>query len=120
MRTMDEALKILEHEFHSEPESFLLRLRCELEWDRAAFSRLEKAMRAICAHTQGAETLPRWLAEGFYHAATEVPGWTSHPNFPRPEPREYYDACVERLVDLADWYFRGRHVYMEPHVWRDL
>ncbi|MFJ5829590.1 hypothetical protein [Streptomyces sp. NPDC093089] len=44
----------------------------------------------------------------------------SHPNFPRPEPREYYDACIERLSDLADWFFLGWHTYTEPHVWPEL
>ncbi|MFF5976709.1 hypothetical protein ACFY7C_34915 [Streptomyces sp. NPDC012769] len=119
-RAMDEATKTLEHEFRAEPGSFLLRLRCELVWDREGFSRLEKAMRAVCEQMQGAEQLPRWLAEGYHHVATDVPSWTAHPNFPRPEPQAYYDSCVERLTDLADWFFRGEHVYQEPHVWPEL
>ncbi|WP_338779068.1 hypothetical protein [Streptomyces sp. DG1A-41] len=41
-------------------------------------------------------------------------------NFPRPEPKEYYAACIERLTDLADWFFRGEHAYMEPHTWSEL
>ncbi|WP_418960194.1 hypothetical protein [Streptomyces tritici] len=117
---MDHALKILEREFRSEPGSFLLRLRCELVWDRGSFSELERAMRAVCAGMREAEELPRWLAEGYYHVATDVPSWTAHPGFPRPEPAEYYAACIERLTDLADWFFRGEHVYIEPHTWPEL
>lgn len=117
---MDDALKVLEFEFRSEPGSFLLRLRCDLVLDREAFSRLERAAREVCGGLQEADALPRWLAEGYYHLAVEVPAWTSHPNFPRPEPVEYYDACIERLSDLADWFFRGWHVYMEPHTWPEL
>ncbi|MEV6330201.1 hypothetical protein [Streptomyces sp. NPDC051909] len=117
---MDEALRILEHEFRNEPGSFLLRLRCDLVWDRDAFSRLESAARAVCERLEDAETLPRWLAVGYYQLATEVPAWTSHPDFPRPEPREYYDACIERLTDLADWFFHGWHAYTEPHEWTEL
>ncbi|MGW7165679.1 hypothetical protein ACWGH3_10340 [Streptomyces sp. NPDC054884] len=46
---MDEALKILEHEFRSEPGSFLLGLRSDLAWDRDAFSRLENAKNRLRA-----------------------------------------------------------------------
>jgi hypothetical protein len=113
-------LRILEQEFRSEPGSFLLRLRIELVWERDAFTRLERAMRAVCERTQEADQLPRWLAEGYYQVATEVPAWTSHPNFPKPEPADYYAACLERLADLADWFFRGWHAYEEPHAWPDL
>lgn len=62
MPAMDQALKTLEHEFRSEPGSFLLGLRSDLVWDRGAFSRLEKAMRTACERLQDAEELPRWLA----------------------------------------------------------
>lgn len=120
MPAMDEALRTLEHEFRSEPGSFLMQLRGDLRWDRDAFSRLERSLREVCERTQAAEDLPRWLAEGYYQVATEVPDWTSHPNFPRPEPGEYYAACIERLSDLADWFFRGWHAYIEPHTWPEL
>ena len=120
MPAMDLALKTLEREFRFEPGSFLLGLRSDLVWDRGAFSKLEKAMRTVCEHLQDAEELPRWLAEGYYHVVTDVPPWTAHPNFPRPEPEEYYNACIERLADLADWFFRGDHAYMEPHTWSEL
>lgn len=45
--TMDETTKVLRREFDAEEGSFLLRLRGDLEWDRAAFTSLERAMRAI-------------------------------------------------------------------------
>ncbi|MFE5210372.1 hypothetical protein [Streptomyces sp. NPDC056600] len=117
---MKHALETLRHEFSSEPGSFQLRLRCDLVWDREAFTRLEKAMRAVCEEWQEAQEFPRWLAEGYYQVGWEVRSWTAHPNFPRPEPAEYYDACIERLTDLTDWFFRGFHVYMEPHIWSEL
>ncbi len=120
MGRMDDAVGVLQHEFRSAEGSFLLRLRCDLVWDREAFSRLERAMRQICEQNQAAERLDRWMAEGFYDVATQVPGWTGHPRFPRPEPEAYYVACIERLGDLADWFFRGWHAYQEPHAWREL
>ena len=117
---MDEAIEFLRREFDAEEGSFLLRLRGDLEWDRTAFTRLEQAMRAACEQCQGDEKLDRWLADGFYEVATWVPMWTSHANFPRPAPEAYYEDCLERISDLASWFFRGWHDYSEGHLWSDL
>ncbi|MFE7591615.1 hypothetical protein ACFU6K_19625 [Kitasatospora sp. NPDC057512] len=116
---MDEVMSVLRQEFDAEEGSFLLRLRGELEWDRAAFTRLERA-RAACKQLQEEQKLDRWIAEGFYELATWVPSWTSHPNFPRPVPDSYYEDCIERLGDLADWFFRGWHDRSEGDSWVDL
>ncbi|MET9043689.1 hypothetical protein ACWDR2_31130 [Streptomyces sp. NPDC003631] len=120
MSVVDEILDVLRSEFNAEEGSFLLRLRGDLVWDRAAFTRLEQAMRAACLRWQSSGNLDRWLAEGFYEVATWVPQWTSHPNFPRPTPEMYYQDCIERLGDLANWFFRGWHDYSEGDVWTDL
>jgi hypothetical protein len=77
-------------------------------------------MRAACERVQGQEQVDRWMAEGFYYVSRFVRDWTAHPNFPRPRPRTYYEDCLERLDDLADWFFHGRHMYQEPQVWADL
>lgn len=49
---VDEVMSVLRQEFDAEEGSFLLRLRGDLEWDRAAFTRLERAMRAACEQLQ--------------------------------------------------------------------
>lgn len=116
---MDDALTVLRREFGAAEGSFLLRLRGDLVWDRAAFSRLERAMRTACRRYEGRDDLPRWMAEGFYEISHVVTEWTGHPDFPRPAER-YHQDCLARLRDLADWFFRGWHAYQEPHVWRDL
>ncbi|WP_327576965.1 MULTISPECIES: hypothetical protein [unclassified Streptomyces] len=41
---MDEITGVLRREFGAAEGSFLLRLRGDLEWDRAAFTCLERAM----------------------------------------------------------------------------
>ncbi|MWA13288.1 hypothetical protein E5671_29640 [Streptomyces sp. BA2] len=117
---MEQMIETLEREFRAEDGSFLLRLRSDLTWDRSAFTRLERAMRAVCAHFQSTSQLDRWLADGFYEVATAVPGWTAHPDFPRPAPAAYYEDCLERIGDLADWFFRGESSYGDGHVWADL
>src|SRR5690606_35179672 len=37
--------------------------------------------------------------------------------FPRPAPESYHSACLERLEDLADWFFRGESPYLPGHTW---
>jgi hypothetical protein len=118
---VDDAVAVLRQEFGAAEGSFLLGLRgTELEWDRAAFSRLDRAMRTICEQWQGREQLDRWMAEGFYYTPRLVRDWTSHPHFPTPDPQQYYEDCLARLDDLADWFFHGYHMYQQPHVWPDL
>ncbi|MBL7501012.1 hypothetical protein I6A84_26235 [Frankia sp. CNm7] len=118
---MDDALALLRREFDAEEGTFLFQLRGDgIQWDRVAFTRLERAMRTVCERLHDEEKLDRWLAEGFYYASRFVRDWTSHPSFPRPEPPQFHEDCLARLEDLADWFFRGWHVYQEPHVWPDL
>jgi len=121
IQDMHEQLDLLHREFEADQGTFLLSLRGEgLVWDKAAFSRFEKAMRWACEHFQDEDQLDRWMAEGFHDVSWFVREWTSHPNFPRPEPEQYYNDCIQRIGDLADWFFRGWHVYTEPHHWPDL
>jgi hypothetical protein len=98
---VDGALAVLRREFESVEGSFLLRLGCDLVWDRAAFSRLEQAMRVLCEQYEGRDDLPRWLAEDFWDVSRSVTDWTSHPNFPRPQPAQYHHDCLERLQNLV-------------------
>lgn len=113
-------LELLRREFSAEEGTFFGRLRPDLVWDKAAFGRLEQAMRRVCAAFEGRDDLPRWLVEGFWDCHDWVPGWTGHPNFPRPEPPEYYEEAVERLRDLQYWFVRGESLYLPGHEWKDL
>lgn len=113
-------IELLRCEFAAEEGSFLSQLRSDLHWDRQAFSRLEQAMRRVCASLENRDQLDRWLVEGYWVLADFVPGHTSHPNFPRPEPSEYYEAALERLRDLQDWFVTGRSPYLPGHTWPDL
>jgi hypothetical protein len=113
-------LELLQQEFDAEENSFLLQLRCDLHWDREAFSRLEQAMRRVCARQETRDQLDRWLVEGYWYLAEFVPGHTSHPNFPRPEPIEYYEAAIQRLQDLQNWFVSGRSPYLANYTWPDL
>ena len=115
-----EDLELLRREFSGEDGSFLLRLRVDRQWDRHAFSRLEQAMRRVCARQESRDRLDRWLAEGYWYLSDFVPAHTSHPDFPRPGPAEYYEAATRRLRDLQNWFVTGRSPYLDGYQWPDL
>jgi hypothetical protein len=97
----------LRREFDAEEGTFLLRLRCDLEWDKEAFSRLVRAMEQCAVDHAGRESIERWIANGFWYTDRFVPEWSSHPGFPRPHGEWYYEAAYERLHALAYWLFFG-------------
>jgi hypothetical protein len=63
LSSMDD-LELPRHEFRAEDGSFLLDLRVDLHWERRAFSRLEQAMRHICAQQEPSSLTagPTWPA----------------------------------------------------------
>ncbi len=82
---MDALLATLRSEFEAEQGSFLLQLRCDLCWDPGAFARATRAMYAYVQ--QGPfETIPRWIADGFWYMDWFVRDWSAHTNFPRQYP----------------------------------
>ena len=127
----DEWYSILQHEFNANEGSFLLQIRCDLVWDRAAFTRLTGAMlecrRAYDTSRHTSRTLfgesaydkdsvPRWLAEGFWFAYEFTKSHTSHPAWSEKIARDpdYYDKAYDRLFNLADWFFTGHCPFLDP------
>ena len=104
---MDNYLEILRSEFEAEDDSFLIKLRSELMWDQAAFNQLSSAMKVCCERQVSSEPVERWLARGFWYVPGFVRDWTTHPNFPKVYPAEYYESAYRRLDDLAFWFFFG-------------
>ena len=129
----DEWYSILQHEFNANEGSFLLQLRCDLVWDRAAFTRLTGAMVECCEAYDTTDdpsttaipgspyydkTVPRWLAEGFWYTSTFVRGYTSHPAWREKIARDpdYFDDAYERLDLLADWFFTGDCPFLDSDM----
>lgn len=100
-------LEFLQNEFSAGDDSFLIQLRIDLHWDRTAFNRLTDAMLRHCRAQTSEEKVSLWIAQGFWYLSTWVRDWTTHPDFPRPEPPEYYERAYSRLYELADVYFAG-------------
>jgi hypothetical protein len=98
---------VLQEEFAAEPGSFLLALRCDLRWDRAAFSRLTEAMEQCCQALTGSDVVERWLADGFWYLSTFARSWTDHGAWAEDPKQDEIDAGIEKLEGLAYWFFTG-------------
>jgi hypothetical protein len=101
---------ILRREFDAEEGSFLIQVRCRLEWDWDAFRRLTSAMYDVADEAKGQPSVETWIAQGFWYCDTFIRNWTSHPNFPRPPEGAYRDA-LELLSNLASFLFTGLNPY---------
>ncbi len=103
-------MDVLRQQFEAGEGAFLIQMRGMI-WNKEAFSTLVLAMEACCRACEGQQSLERWLAKGFWYSSWCVRYWTEHPNFPRPEPQEYHQKALQRLDDLAWWFFMGHSPY---------
>jgi hypothetical protein len=110
---MDNYLDILSNEFEAGPSSFLIKLRPDLVWDKAAFTRMISAMKVCCERQLRDDPVERWIARGFWYIPRFVRDWATHPNFPKIYPIEYYDRAFRSLDDLAFWFFFGERPYSD-------
>lgn len=108
---MHNADDVLRNEFSAQGGSFLLQLRHDFYWDKVAYRRLTEAMLVYAKHVSGDSPLDRWAAQGFWFTELFTRSHTAHPNFPRPEPPEYYAAALRRLEDLCKYLFDGESPY---------
>ena len=90
---MDDYLCALRNEFEAGEGSFLIQIRPDLNWDKAAFTRLITVMQRCCQEHGESDTLERWMANGFWFVPSFVRDWTTHPNFPRVHEAEYYQKA---------------------------
>jgi hypothetical protein len=112
MNSSEQIIRVLRQEFDAEDGSFLIQLRCDLVWDKTAFSRLVDVMHSYVSQTCDEPRVERWIANGFWYLETFVRDWTQHPSFPRVYAAEYYESAYQRLHDLAYWLFDGKSPYI--------
>jgi hypothetical protein len=105
MNAKDEAL--LRSEFDAEEGSFLLQLRCEARWDEERFQKLIAAMERCAESYAGNDSLPRWLAAGFWFMDTIVPNQVKHEAFAKQHDAKFFDERCGRLAETAYWFFTG-------------
>lgn len=102
--------EILKRQFDGEDGSFLLKARCELNWNWDAFRKLTSAMYDVADESRNQNSIETWIAHGFWFCDTWIRDWTSHPDFPRPN-KEAYDDSIELIHDLSYFLFVGESPY---------
>ncbi len=103
--------EILRREWEAENGSFVVQLRSQAHWDRAAFSRLINAMLNYAADHRRGKQIERWGAFLFYYLPTYVRTWTEHDREGRSPDTDYFEAALVRLDDLAYYLFTGESPY---------
>jgi len=117
---MEDFMVILKNEFDAGEDSFLIKLRPNLEWNKEAFDRLTSAMKLCVEEESSKAKLERWTAFGFWFIPRFVRSWVEHPDFPKPYTADYYEKAFTRLDDLAYWYFMGTSPYEAGKVFEKL
>lgn len=99
---------LLRH-FRGEDDSFLITIRCDLNWNHEFFINMISSMIKCCEVSKDGELLGREIASGFWYASWFIKEWSEHPNFRSKNNlgEEYYVRCYELLSDLAYYYFVG-------------
>ena len=109
--------KTLKNEFDGEEGSFILTLRCELQWDWSAFYRLTESMYFVATASAQKDQVNKQIANGFWFIDTWVKDYTMHENFPRPENEKYIEA-LELIHDLSYYFFFGESPYEDDTLLR--
>ncbi len=112
LSTSENYLVVLQKEFSAEPESFIIELVAHCDWNEQRFQHLADAMETCCENMKSMSEIPRWLARGFWFTPDYVASWVSrYIHGPDNEySRDYLLKCVERLNDLAYFFFYGEPI----------
>ena len=89
----------------------------EYRWDAERFRKLTRAMWDACLAMEDEESLPRWLAEGFWLICVEAPQLAAHPSFPKEHSAEYCARVHELLDGLGTSFFSGSPVWDGEPEW---
>ncbi len=76
---IDEAF--LRSDFDAAEGSFLLQLRCQGRWDDERLTKLLEVMAHCTKLYADADSLPRWIASGFWYMSVFVPEQAQHQSF---------------------------------------
>ncbi|CAM1372912.1 hypothetical protein [Tenacibaculum xiamenense] len=107
-------------ELNAEEGSFLLELRTELNWNHNAFLNLLIKLSEECKKITKKSKLNRNIAEGVWYISYFIQDWSSHTNFPKKFPKEYYIKAYELIHDLASYYFSGHSPYTSVNQFETL
>lgn len=109
------------YEFRGEKESFLITIRCDLEWSHDKFIKFLSTIRNYCKHRQLSNQLDKEIAQGFWFISWFIKDWTSHPDFRKANKfsDNYYTESYELIHDLSWWYFMEEPIYIEDKDFKE-
>ena len=112
---MDNYKEILINEFNAGDNSFLLDIRCNINFDKNKLLNLLHSAYYYCLNFNEDKHLDRFFASGFWYISHFVKDWTSHENFREKNilDDDYYEKVYEIIYDLSFWYFMNESPYMD-------
>lgn len=111
----NEITEVLLYEFRGEENTFLITIRCDLEWSHTKFIEFLNSMRNYCKHKQEEDPLDKEIAQGFWFVSSYIREWTSHPDFRKANKfsDDYYTQSYDLIYDLSYWYFMEEPIFIE-------
>ncbi|WP_459477435.1 hypothetical protein [Clostridium saccharoperbutylacetonicum] len=111
----NELTEELLYEFRGEENSFLITIRCDLEWSHNKFIKFLYTMKDYCKQKQSKDPLDKEIAQGFWFVTWFIKDWTSHQGFRKANKfsDDYYTESYELIHDLSYWYFVEESIYIE-------
>lgn len=116
-----ELIEGLLNEFRGEENSFLITIRCDLEWSHTKFVKLLNTMRDYCKQKESNDPLDKEITQGFWFVSFYIKDWTSHPGFRNANkfPDDYYIQSYELIYDLSYWYFMEEPIYIDEKYFEE-
>ncbi|MDP4177122.1 MAG: hypothetical protein Q8900_02115 [Bacillota bacterium] len=118
---MEKYINDLLDELKGEENSFILNIRCKIEWKHDSFIKLVRIMRYYCSNRENEEKLDKNIAEGFWFVSWFIKDWTSHENFRKTNkfPDEYFNKAYEIIFDLCYWYFTQECIFISEDTFNE-
>lgn len=91
------------YEFRGEENSFLIAIRCDLEWSHAKFVKLLNTMNNYCKQKHSSDPLDKEIAQGFWFVSWYIKDWTSHSGFRNANKfhDDYYTHSYELIHNFS-------------------
>ncbi|GIO96723.1 hypothetical protein J14TS5_18090 [Paenibacillus lautus] len=110
--------KLLIDELEAGENSFLLDIRCNINWDHDKFVNLVTLINEYTKSIKACIQLDRQIASGIWYIFTFVQDWTSHDSFRNHNTRysiDYYNEAYDLLYEVCNYFFTGILNYIDDN-----
>ena len=110
----------LENHLNAKEGSFILALRCDLEWNNESFKELLYLILEEAKKTKDDKTISKDTASGIWFVNDFVKNWAEHDNFPKSNSVEYYDKAYQLLNEVTYTYFLSESPYESEETLKNM